>query len=229
MLSTASGVDGQVLDFKASPVTTIGMELELQLLDADNLDLVDRIPPLLALLADDPNIKPEYIQNTVEINSDICSDLPQLEGGLTRELKLLLEKCRQLNVSLCGPGTYPFSCHLATITPNPQFRRMERTEGYISHTQITFATHVHLGMASGEEAIFMMGELKPYLPFLLALSASSPFWRGYDTEYESYRHRILAAVDRSDLVGQFILTRYHAGDCYHEQRSTCYTNANACA
>lgn len=181
------------MEFCSSNPATIGVEMELQLLDTKSLDLVDRILPLLKLVPAETHIQPEFIQNTVEVASDVCTGLAELQLCLTEKIKILQEKCAELDVVICGAGTHPFSRSLATITPAPRYRRIEKTEGHISHTQITFATHVHIGMASGEEAVFVMRELKPYLPLLLALSASSPFWRGYDTAFASYRHRILAA------------------------------------
>jgi carboxylate-amine ligase len=83
---------------------------------------------------------------------------------------------------------------LALVTPQPRYLHIEQQVGLPVHTQITFAAHVHLGMGSGEEAIRMMGELRAYLPLLIAVSANSPFWRGYDTGHASYRQRILAAA-----------------------------------
>ena len=71
---------------------------------------------------------------------------------------------------------------------------MEAAEAYRSHTQITFATHVHIGMRSAEEAISVMKKLKPYLSLLMGLSANSPFWQGHATGYASYRHRVLATT-----------------------------------
>jgi carboxylate-amine ligase len=97
-------------------------------------------------------------------------------------------------MTLCGAGTHPFGRRLALITPQPRYVQIEQQEGLPAHTQITFAAHVHLGMSSGEEAIRVMGELKAYLPLLIAVSANSPFWRGYDAGHACYRQRILAAA-----------------------------------
>lgn len=182
------------MDFRPSNPLSVGMELELQLLNRDSLDLRDGILPLLELLPDNPYVKPEYIQNTVEIASRVCHDLDELEAHVKAVACEISTQCESLNMVLCAAGTHPFGRQLALITPFPRYLRMEKEEGYVSHIQITFATHVHLGMTSGDEAITMMRELKPYLPLLIALSASSPFWRGYDTQYASYRHRILAAT-----------------------------------
>jgi carboxylate-amine ligase len=172
----------------------IGMELEFQLLDAGTLDLVDGILPLMDLYQGSPYVKPEVIQNTVEVASRVCCTIPELEEHLRGLVAGLQENCRRLGMTLCGAGTHPFGRRLALITPRPRYMQIEQREGLPAHTQITFSAHVHLGMNSGEEAIRIMEELKPYLPLLIAVSANSPFWRGYDTGHACYRHRILGAA-----------------------------------
>lgn len=182
------------LEFSACKEQTLGAEIELQLLDLESLNLVDKILPLLERVGDDPLIKAEIIQNTVEVNSRICRSASELYGQLRSTVADLLEHCRELGMCICGAGTHPFCRRLATITPLPRYQRMEQEAGYLSHNQITYATHVHVGMSSGDEAIRTMRLLTPCLPLLLALAASSPFWRGYETGHVSYRHRLLAAT-----------------------------------
>lgn len=91
-------------------------------------------------------------------------------------------------------GTHPFGQRLALITPKPRYLQIEQQEGLPSHIQITFAAYMHLGVRSGEEVIRLLRELKVYLPLLIAASANSPFWRGYDTGHACCRQHILAAA-----------------------------------
>ncbi len=182
------------MDFTPSNPSWIGMEMEFQLLDVETLDLVDGILPLMDFYPDDPYIKPEFNQNTVEVCSKICSQMDELGSHMRELVKKLRDTCQRLDMLLCSAGTHPFGERLALITPMPRYRQLEKSSGYIGHNQITFATHVHLGMTSGDEATQLMRELKALLPLLIALSASSPFWRGYDTGFAAYRHRILAAT-----------------------------------
>jgi carboxylate-amine ligase len=106
-------------------------------------------------------------------------------------------------MKLCGAGSHRFSGRLALISPVPRYRRLGKVAGYLGHNQITFATHVHIGMRSGDEAIAAMCALKPDLPILIAVSANSPFWRRYETGYASYRLRILAAARSYGLPPSF--------------------------
>jgi len=181
------------MDFRAGDPQTIGLEYEMQLLDRKSLDLRDGILPLLEFFPDNPYVKPESIQNTVEVITPVCRSVAEMHAHLTPLVRKLQVRCKQLGMALCGGGTHPFSQKLALITPMPRYLAMEQRAGFLVHSQIAFATHVHLGMHDGNEAVTLMHRLKPYLPLLIALSASSPFWRGYDTGCMSYRHRILAA------------------------------------
>jgi glutamate---cysteine ligase / carboxylate-amine ligase len=191
------------MDFKSSDPMGMGIEMEFQLLDVDTLALVNGIIPLMELYPNNPYVKPEFIQNTVEIASKVCYSVQELHEHVSEILVDLRVKCGDLGMELCGSGTHPFDKNLATITPSERYLGIERESEYISHNQITFATHVHIGMSSAEEAIRVMRELKIYLPLLVALSANSPFWRGYDTGFASYRHIILAASRSYGLPPDF--------------------------
>jgi glutamate---cysteine ligase / carboxylate-amine ligase len=181
------------LNFVPSKPFTLGVECELQLLDRESLDLVDGIVPLLEIYPGNLYVKPEFIQNTVEIATKICESAAEVEADLRRIALELRENALRIGMRLCSAGTHPFCQRQATITPLPRYQMMERESGYISHNQITYATHVHVGMASGEDAIYVMRRLKSFLPLLIGVSANSPFWRGFESDFASYRHRILSA------------------------------------
>lgn len=182
------------MQFMSSDPHTIGIELELQLLDPNTFNLVDGIMPLMKFYPDAIYVKPEFIQNTVEVSTKVCTSCDELAVDLASVVRGVHDRCEQLGMALCGAGTHPFSQRLALITPTPRYKRMENISGYQSHIQITFATHVHIGVESGQQAIEVMDRLKPYLPLLIAISANSPFWRGHETGFVSYRQNILAAA-----------------------------------
>lgn len=181
------------MEFIPSRPLTVGVELELQLLDKDSHDLVDGIRPLIELYPGSPHVKPECVQNTVELASrpgDSVAEIHDHLHGLAREL---VGKCRSFAMDLCGAGTHPFGRRLAVFTPAPRYQAMEAASGILGHAHVTFATHVHLGVAAADDAIYLMRSFKAYLPLLIAVAASSPFWRGYDTGFACYRQRLLAA------------------------------------
>jgi carboxylate-amine ligase len=181
------------MEFTSSAAFSVGMELELQLLDPATFDLADAVLPLLESYSDRRYVKPEFLQNTVEVVSPVAADLRELEAGLRPLLADLLQHVDRLGLGVCGAGTHPFNRRPATYTPGERYRLMERDYGWLGQNQVTFATHVHLGMPSGAEALTLMRELKPFLPLLVGLSASSPFWHGSDTGFAAFRQRVLAA------------------------------------
>jgi carboxylate-amine ligase len=182
------------LEFTPSKPLTVGIELELQLLDKENLNLTNGIGPLLKCYPRSPYIKPEFIQNTVEVISKVGENTAQVHAHLAHLVKEVRQTCLTLGMELCAAGTHPFDKELALFTPLPRYLRMEKDAGYLGHAQITFATQVHIGVQEAAEALYLMHAFKAYLPLLIALSASSPFWRGYDTGFASYRQRVLAAT-----------------------------------
>lgn len=191
------------MKFNACTEPTVGVEWELQLLNAETLDLADGIMPLMEFYPESRFVKPEFIQSCVELNSKPCSNTSAVASHLKFLARNVRDKCECLGMRLCSAGTHPFGRRLALITPTPRYHRLEKDHGYLGHNQITFAMHVHIGMRSGDEAIRVMRYLTPCLPVLMAVSANSPFWRGHDSGYADYRHRILAAAAHYGLPPYF--------------------------
>jgi carboxylate-amine ligase len=179
------------MEFKGSPSTSVGMEFELQLLNPKTGDLTDGILPLMTHYPASPWIQPEYNQATVEIKSRVCANTDEVAVHLYEVLNTLQRRCQPLSIALCGAGTHPFCDRPVRITPTARYLRHSQQAGYLSQW-ITFALHVHVGIPTGDAAVQVMRQLKPYLPVLLALSANSPLWRCCDTSFASFRQRLLA-------------------------------------
>lgn len=182
------------MKFNASEPLTIGAEIEWQLLSADTLDLTDGILKLMEFYPKSSVVKPEFAQNMVETASSPCHGVGEMHNELLELVAEVAAHCRELDMRICGAGTHAFARQLALVTPMPRYQRLHATTGHLARTLLTFATHVHLGMPSGDTAIKTKNALRRYLPLLIGISAASPFWRGYDTGYAAYRHRILAAT-----------------------------------
>lgn len=184
------------MNFTRCSEPTLGMETEWQLVDEHSHDLVSGVVPLIDHLPDTPNVTSEYMQSAVEINSPVCRDA----AGLRREVQALVRQVQgaaaDLDMRLLGAGTHPFSKRLAHVTPSPRYRSIEKSSGYVSYEQLSFAAHVHVGMPSGDDAMRVICGLIPCLPALLAISANSPFYRGSDTAFASYRLCVLAQGNR---------------------------------
>ena len=182
------------MEFNNCSEPSVGVEWELQLVDAESLDLFPGILPLMEFFPDTDFVKPEYIQSCVELASCVAKTSDAAIEHIRQLLVQIRQRCRELEMSICGAGTHPFCRRLALITPTPRYIRLKRNTGYLAYRQITFGTHDHIGMPSGDEAMRAMSHLVPALPVFIALSANSPFWRGHKTGHAAYRHRILATT-----------------------------------
>ncbi len=191
------------MDFERCESPTVGIEWELQLLDAESLDLRPGIMPLMELYPDGDFVKPEFVQSCVELTTPISQTSDEAVREIGHTLSRVLQRCEELGMTACGAGVHPFCRRLALITPTPRYMRIEESRGILAHTQITFSTHVHVGMPSGDDAMRAMSRLIPALPAFIALAANSPFWRGHRTGHVSYRHRILAAAPNFGLPESF--------------------------
>ena len=135
--------------------------------------------------------------------SKVCCSIQELETNLKSLVYDLHQKCISLGLKLSGAGTHPFCQRRANITPLPRYLNIEKRVGYPCYDYVTFSIHVHVGVSSGQEMITLMKLIRPYLPVLLALSASSPYWKGFDTGQASYRQRILAGARTYGLPPYF--------------------------
>ncbi len=182
-----------IRSFRPSP-PTVGVELEWQLVDEETLDLRDGILPLIEVLSDDPCIKPEMLQPAVETITPAAESTAALRSGLLDVVSRVSDAAARFGMAIVGAGTHPFCERSVPVTPLPRYLAMERTQGYLAHAYIAYSLQTHVGMPSGEVAVRVMRELRGFVPVLLALSASSPFFHGYATPFASYRQRILATA-----------------------------------
>jgi carboxylate-amine ligase len=213
------------MEFNASEPLTVGAEIECQLLRNDTLDLTDGIMKLMEFYPRSPYVKPDFIQNTVEIASPVCDSIVTLHTDILTLMTNVHTRCGELEMRICGAGTHPFSRKLSLVTPFPRYRNMEKSMGHLAHITLTYGTHVHLGMPSGEAAIDTMRKLRRYLPVLIALSANSPFWRGYETGHVAYRHRILAATRSFGIPPSFESWQEYVQFCETMSRAQVFDTA----
>ncbi|MGX4642545.1 YbdK family carboxylate-amine ligase [Massilia sp. SYSU DXS3249] len=177
--------------FAQSHSLTMGVELELQLVSLSDFDLVAASPDMLELLGRAPfpgNVTPEITESMIEINSSVHTHHGELLGELRQIRDTLLRAGDLLNVGLCGGGTHPFQqWSQRKIFAKPRFREVSALYGYLAKQFTVFGQHVHIGCASGDEALYLLHALNRYVPHFIALSSSSPFLQGSDTLFNSAR------------------------------------------
>ncbi len=177
--------------FAQSDALTFGVELELQLVSLSDFDLTAASPDLLHLLARKPfpgNVTPEITESMIEINSVVHTNHTELVAQLREIRDTLVAAGDTLNIGICGGGTHPFQHWTARrIYAKPRFQEISALYGYLAKQFTIFGQHVHIGCASGDDAMFLLHALNRYVPHFIALSASSPFVQGRDTQFDSAR------------------------------------------
>ncbi|STY29140.1 gamma-glutamyl:cysteine ligase [Legionella wadsworthii] len=177
--------------FKDSKLLTMGVELELQLVNLSDYDLTDSSPDLMELLKRNPfpgAFTPEITESMVEVSTHIHSDYTNLLNELLAIRDKLILAGDKLNIGICGGGTHPFQLWSERKIYNKlRFLEVSKLYGYLSKQFTIFGLHIHIGCTSGKEALFLLHSLNRYIPHFIALSASSPFVQGKDTLFNSAR------------------------------------------
>ena len=166
----------------------LGVEEEFHLIDVVSRRLVPRAPDLLARLPNDVYVE-ELQRCVVEVNSGVCSDLAALRSDLVWHRTLLVDAAADLGVGVAAAGAVPLAVPAEMqVTDTPRYRRMLADYQLLAREQLICGTQVHVDLPDRDEAVRVATRVAPYLPILLALSASSPFWAdGSDTGYASVR------------------------------------------
>lgn len=178
-------------EFCSSRPLTLGVELELQLVNTHDYDLVDCTEDLLRLLKRKKkpwDVKPEITQGMVEMATGICVSHDDVYEQLDEIRRGIVECADRLDIGVCGGGTHAFQ-HWSErrIYDTPRFDQLSSLYGYLAKQFTIFGQHVHVGCDNADQALTLLHLLSGFIPHLIALSASSPFVQGNDTGFHSAR------------------------------------------
>ena len=198
-----------VLDhrFGAGDPYTLGVEEEYMLLDPESLDLVQHIEMVLDAIQGDElasRLNAELMQSVLEIATPVCSTA----GDVMRELSTLRgyvrDVARDQGLRVGSAGTHPFSLfERQRITAKDRYHALIDQLQYVARRELIFGMHIHVAVDDSDKAIQIVNGLLPQLAPLLALSASSPFWRGEPTGLASSRQIVFSAFPRSGPPPRF--------------------------
>src|SRR5246500_2973960 len=200
---------GSVLDhaFGASDPYTLGVEEEYMLLDGETFDLVQHIDSVLAAVHGhelEARINAELMQSVLEIATPVCRTPSDVEEQLRKIRGYVSDVARVDGMRVGSAGTHPFLLfERQRITARDRYRNLVDQLQYIARRELIFGMHVHVAVDDAEKAIQVVNALIGHLAELVALSASSPFWRGELTGLRSSRHMVFAAFPRSGPPPRF--------------------------
>src|SRR3954470_16073771 len=198
-----------VLDhaFGKSDPYTLGVEEEYMLLDSETFDLVQHIDTVLPAIAGpepEPRINAELMQSVIEITTPVCHTPADVEKQLRQLRGYVGGVARELGLRFGSAGTHPFSLfERQRITARDRYRALVDQIQYIARRELIFGLHIHVAVDDAEKAIQVVNGLLNHLGQLLALSASSPFWRGEATGLSSSRQMVFAAMPRAGPPPRF--------------------------
>jgi carboxylate-amine ligase len=198
-----------VLDhrFGAGDPYTIGVEEEFMLLDPETWDLVQHIEAVLAKAADGEladRIHSELMQSVVEITTPVCRSVAEAGEELRRLRSHVADVARSEGCRYASAGTHPFSFfERQRITAKDRYRRLVEQMQYIARRELIFGMHIHTAVDDPDKAMAVTNALGPHICEFMALSASSPFWRGEPTGLQSSRQMIFSSFPRSGVPPRF--------------------------
>jgi carboxylate-amine ligase len=185
---------------------TIGVEEEFQIVDPSTCELKSHVSELLASGASSlgDQLKREMHQSIVEVGSPICQDVSQLEAEMLRIRTELCAAADRTGLAVAAAGTHPFSNWIdQVISPGERYEHIVEELQQLARSLLIFGMHVHVAVPDRTTAIDLMNAARYFLPHLLALSTSSPFWMGRDTGLKSYRTTIFRRFPRTGIPDHF--------------------------
>ncbi len=193
------------IKFTRNDEPTIGVEVELQLVDAETMALRSGIEDVLARLPQSlaHRVKPELMQCYLEINTEICHTVREAGDDLRQKLEELERVAHSLGLRLFWAATHPFSSWRdQKITVNDRYFRLVELMQDVARRLVTFGLHMHIGVDTGDKAVMVCDRMLRHLPLLLALSCNSPFWEGRNTGLHSNRSKIMEGLPTAGLPTQ---------------------------
>jgi len=194
------------IPFNASERSSLGVEVELEIVDRQTRELASAASGILAELGaghpggEHPKAKHELFECTVEIITGICATVAEARDDLQGTLKEVAAQADRRGLALMCSGTHPFSnWHDQQVSPSPRYASLIEEMQWVAQRLQIFGVHYHVGVRSAEKAIAIANALNAYIPHFLALSASSPFWHGHDTGMASSRSKIFECLPTAGL------------------------------
>ena len=185
---------------------TVGVEEEFQIVDPDTWELRSHVSELLTESAPTlgDQIKRELHQSIVEVGTRICADIGELQDDVCRIRRELSESAERVGLRIAAAGTHPFSRWIdQVISPGERYETIVEELQQLARSLLIFGLHVHVAVPDQASTIELMNEARYFLPHLLALSTSSPFWQGRDTGLKSFRTTVFRRFPRTGIPDQY--------------------------
>jgi carboxylate-amine ligase len=197
------------IDFVHNARPTIGVEMELHLVDAETGDLVSIANEVLEELGEGhpggehPKAKHELFQSTIEVITGVCDGPEAIRADLEATIAEVRERLDRRHAVVMSSATHPFARAVEQrVSPDPRYHRLIETMQWPARRLLICGMHIHVGVPDGQQAIMVINELTRHLPIFLALSSSSPFFEGDDSGMASARSLVFESLPTAGLPPQ---------------------------
>lgn len=197
------------IEFHSSQRSSLGVEMELQIVDRETRELCSAATQVLAEIGvghpegQHPKAKHELLESTIEMITGVCRTAAEARSDLEETLGELRSHTDGAGLELLCSGTHPFSSWSAQqISPDARYHHLVEQVQWPARRLQIFGIHVHVGVRSAAKAIAISNALGVYIPHLLGLSASSPYWHGHDTGLASARSKVFEGLPTAGLPYQ---------------------------
>ena len=185
---------------------TLGIEEEFQIVDPQTRELKSHVSEMLdegrLLLGE--KIKPEMIQSMIEVGTGVCANVHEAREDISKLRCIISSLARKKGLEIVAASTHPFS-HWGDqkIFDDSRYEFIVEELQMVARSLLIFGLHVHVGIKDPERRIQIMNAARYFLPHVLALTTSSPFWLGHNTGLKSYRSEVFKKFPRTDIPDHF--------------------------
>ena len=192
---------------QSEPPFTVGMEEEYLLVDLETRDLAVQVPEGLMIECQrrlESQVSPEFLQSQIEVGTRVCGTVKEAKEELARLRTCVAEVAAEHKLAPIAASTHPFaSWDRQKHTDKERYNVLARDMQAVARRLVICGMHVHVGLDDDDLRIDLLGQVSYFLPHLLALSTSSPFWRGEETGLKSYRISVFDELPRVGLPEVF--------------------------
>lgn len=185
---------------------TLGIEEEFQIVDPTTRELKSHVSEILEegklLLGE--KIKPEMIQSMIEVGTGVCANIQEAREDITKLRCIIAGLARKKGMEIVAASTHPFSkWSEQEIYDGDRYKLLVDELQMVARSLLIFGVHVHVGIPDPDRRIQVMNAARYFLPHVLALTTSSPFWLGFNTGLKSYRSEVFKKFPRTEIPDDF--------------------------
>jgi glutamate---cysteine ligase / carboxylate-amine ligase len=185
---------------------TLGIEEEFQIVDPETRELRSHVSEILeeGKLILGEKVKPEMIQSMIEVGTGVCANIQEAREDISKLRCIISNLARKKGKEIVAASTHPFSkWSEQEIYEGDRYRLLVDELQMVARSLLIFGVHVHVGVADLDRRIHIMNAARYFLPHVLAMTTSSPFWLGFNTGLKSYRSEVFKKFPRTDIPDHF--------------------------